>query len=91
MASVIDQFHNLIGDDVAERDRVRNWRSRLDRMSQWLATRADAIDQLFVPAPTFNHPGGDVASGFEVKIASKRGDVFYMFIARSHCVLTVKD
>ena len=77
MDKVIDDFYQTIGDDAASRDRVRNWRSRLDRMSSWLKQRAEAIDALFVPPPQFNHPGGEVSPGFKVRVASERGAVFY--------------
>ena len=73
---VIDGFYEKIGDDAAARDRVRNWRSRLDRMGSWLKERANAIDQLFVPAPEFSHPGGVVPPGFKVKVGAERGAVF---------------
>ncbi|MFC1757788.1 CotH kinase family protein [Planctomycetota bacterium] len=77
MSGVIDQFYANIGDEVAVRDNVRNWRSRLDRMQTWLADRAVAIDQLFVPAPQLSQDGGEVPAGFELSILSEQGDVYY--------------
>ena len=77
MANTIDRFFNDIGDEVAVRDDVRNWRTRLDRMQTWLSDRATAIDALFVPAPEFNRESGAVPAGTELKIVSDQGDIFY--------------
>lgn len=77
MSNTIDQFFTTIGEEVAVRDNVSNWRTRLDRMQTWLSDRALAIDNLFVPAPTLNRRSGTVPHGFELKILADQGDVYY--------------
>ena len=79
MATVIDQFYHEIGDQAAVRDSVRNWSVRLSRMQKWLSERAAAIDQLFVSAPILNQQGGQVPAGFELKMRSEQGTVYYTF------------
>lgn len=77
MSNVIDQFHQQIGDEVAVRDDVRNWRQRLDQMQTWLSDRAAAIDELFVAPPKLNQDGGAVPDGFELTVLSDDGDAYY--------------
>ncbi len=77
MSSVIDRFYADIGDESAVRDKVSNWRQRLDRMDKWLSDRANAIDDLFIAPPKLNQDGGEVPTGFELNISAHAGDVYY--------------
>ena len=52
-----------------------------DALRGWVATRNASIRSQFrypfVPRPTFNHPGGEVAPGFALTMSAPAGTVYY--------------
>ncbi|MCP4455435.1 MAG: hypothetical protein GY809_28580, partial [Planctomycetes bacterium] len=52
------------------------WEDRLQRMKDWLTTRADWIDSQYLSPPRFNHAGGDVHAGFELAIQGGTGTLY---------------
>ncbi len=52
------------------------WLSRLQRMKDWLTTRADWIDSNYLSPPTFNHGGGSVPKGFQWVVQADTGTLY---------------
>jgi len=52
------------------------WLSRLQRMKDWLTTRADWIDRNYLSPPSFNHGGGSVPKGFQLVIQAETGTLY---------------
>ncbi len=52
----------------AVRPRFGGFRGEVNHLKNWLATRADWIDQQFIATPVFSHPGGEVEKGLQVSI-----------------------
>jgi len=52
------------------------WLTRLQRMKDWLTTRADWIDRNYLAPPIFNHIGGAVPTGFEVVVQGETGTLY---------------
>jgi hypothetical protein len=54
-----------------------SYQSEVDGMKNWLAERMDFIDQQLVQPPRFSHPGGRVASGFQLTLTGPTNATLY--------------
>lgn len=52
------------------------WLSRLQRMKDWLTTRADWIDENYLSPPYFNHGGGSVPKGLALVVQAETGTLY---------------
>jgi hypothetical protein len=53
------------------------YQSEIDWMKRWLSERINFIDGQLVQPPTLDHPGGEVASGFQLTLKGPAGSTIY--------------
>src|SRR5690606_4520401 len=55
------------------RPRFGGFQGEVNHLKNWLSTRADWIDQQFIPLPVFSHEGGRVDEGLLVELTVESG------------------
>ena len=53
------------------------WERDVSHLKGWLKVRSEWIDEQFFLPPTLNHPGGVVATGFELTMTSADAGIYY--------------
>lgn len=53
------------------------WPQEISHLKGWLEARSEWIDEQFFLPPTLNHPGGVVATGFELTMTSADAGIYY--------------
>jgi hypothetical protein len=75
--AIIDRQAAEITEPVAAANGTRNWTTRLQAMKDWLAARAEAIDELYVDAPRFDLERERALPGAPVHIFASAGTIYY--------------
>ena len=55
----------------------RTWEGQVDVLKNWLAQRAEWMDEQLVPMAEFSRDVGPVPDGFELSIAARYGTIYY--------------
>jgi len=67
---------NISGQNFSEAG-TNGWERDVSHLKGWLKARSEWIDSQFFLPPTFNHPGGVVATGFELIMTSAEAGIYY--------------
>jgi len=67
---------SISGQNFAEVG-TSGWEREVSHLKGWLEARSKWIDSQFFLPPTFNHPGGVVAIGFELTMTSADAGIYY--------------
>jgi hypothetical protein len=67
---------NISGQNFSEAG-TNGWERDVSHLKGWLKARSEWIDSQFFLPPTFNHPGGVVATGFELTMTSADAGIYY--------------
>jgi hypothetical protein len=67
---------NISGTNFSQAG-TTSWERDVSHLKGWLEARSEWIDEQFFLPPTFNHPGGVVATGFELTMTSAEAGIYY--------------
>ncbi|MFT6861847.1 MAG: hypothetical protein ACJAVK_000400 [Akkermansiaceae bacterium] len=67
---------SISGQNFAEAG-TSGWEREVSHLKGWLEARSEWIDSRFFLPPTLNHPGGVVATGFELTMTSADAGIYY--------------
>lgn len=56
---------------------LSGWEAEISHMKNWLVARTEWLDSQYLKPPVFNTPGGVIAQGFQLVMASPDGQIFY--------------
>lgn len=77
----IDDLASVLGPELASDPFISSGTSSVTALKNWITTRnASVLGQLTLPyvaRPTFNHPGGEVVSGFSLAMNAPEGAIYY--------------